>query len=169
MTITDPTDTRPGADEAADPRDRDGHPAPSPTRIGMNTDTLALGAFFIAVFAMLAALVAVGLAARSIDEHRAVQNTEEPAGAGGDVTNVSLAEFSISPDPIQISAGGSLAVTNEGAVVHNLSVEGNSTPMLDPAGSASLDLSGLEPGTYTIICDVSGHAAAGMEATLTVE
>ena len=145
-------------------------PSPTPARIGMNTDTLAVGAFFIALFAMLAALVAVGLAARSIDEHRAVAATDAPASGGsGDATNVTLAEFSISPDPVRVSAGGTLSITNEGAVVHNLSVEGSATPMLDSGGRATLDLAGLEPGSYTLICEVSGHAAAGMEATLTVE
>ena len=156
ITDTDPAESRPAP--------------PTPARIGLNTDTMAFGAFFIAIFSMLAALVAVGMASRAIDEHRAVAATAGSTdGSAGDATSVSLAEFSISPDPIQVAAGGTLSVTNEGAVVHNLSVAGNATPMLDSGGRATLDLSALEPGTYTVICDVSGHAAAGMEATLRVE
>ena len=165
MTITDPAPPK-----AADPTPVEAQPAsPTPARIGLNTDTMAFGAFFIAIFAMLAALVAVGLAARSIDEHRAVGATAAAGGSADDATSVSLAEFSISPDPIEVAVGGTLSVTNEGSVVHNLSVEGNATPMLDSGGRATLDLSALEPGSYTVFCDVSGHAAAGMEATLTVE
>lgn len=141
---------------------------PAPPRPGLNTDTVALGALFVAMFAFLAALVAVGLASRSIDEHRAVQAGEAPTAESSAALSVSLSEFSISPDPIDIEAGGALTVTNDGAVVHNLNVEGNATPMLESGDSATLDLSKLGPGSYTVICDVPGHAAAGMEATLDV-
>lgn len=163
MTITEHprTDTVPEQESGA------GGGAQPPRRPGFNTDTVALGALFVAIFAFLAAGVAVALASRSIDEHRAVQAGDAPAAsAAGEA--VSLNEFSISPDPVEISAGGVLEVTNEGAAVHNLSVEGNATPLLDPGGSAALDLSGLAPGSYTLICDVAGHAAAGMQAVLEV-
>ena len=168
MTITEHTET--GTAPEQPPKVETGtQPAPpAPSRPGFNTDTVALGALFVAIFAFLAALVAVGLASRSIDEHRAVQAGEVPAATSAAGEAVSLSEFSISPDPIEISAGETLAVTNDGAIVHNLSVEGNTTPMLEPGGSAALDLSSLAPGSYTLICDVAGHAAAGMQTTLNV-
>ena len=167
MTITEHTDTGTAPESA--PTVKADAPAPTaPPRRGLNTDTVALGALFVAMFAFLAALVAVGLASRSIDEHRAVQGSEAPASASAGGPAVSLSEFSISPDPIEVGAGGSLAVTNDGAIVHNLSVEGQATPMLESGDSATLDLSGLDPGSYTVICDIAGHAAAGMEATLNV-
>jgi manganese oxidase len=55
-------------------------------------------------------------------------------------------------------------------MAHDLSVVGTDliTPMLQPGESASLDLSGLDDGTYTVICTVPGHEAAGMVATLQV-
>jgi manganese oxidase len=61
-------------------------------------------------------------------------------------------------------------VTNDGTMAHDLEVVGTDliTPMLQPGESATLDLSGLEPGTYTVICTVPGHEAAGMTGTLTV-
>ncbi len=40
--------------------------------------------------------------------------------------------------------------------------------MLESGDSATLDLSKLTPGSYTLICDVAGHAAAGMQAVLNV-
>lgn len=30
-------------------------------------------------------------------------------------------------------------------------------------------MGGLAPGAYTMVCDVAGHEAAGMKATLTIE
>lgn len=168
MTITEHTDTG-TAPEPSPPTAEADAPAPTaPPRPGLNTDTVALGALFVAMFAFLAALVAVGLASRSIDEHRAVQGSEAPAAASAAAQAVSLNEFSISPDPIEVAAGAELSVVNDGATIHNLSVDGNATPMLESGDSATLDLSGLAPGSYTLICDVAGHAAAGMEATLNV-
>lgn len=168
MTITEHTETGAASEPALTNVDAVQPSTPLPPRPGLNTDTVALGALFVAMFAFLAALVAIGLASRSIDEHRAVQANEVPAAASAAAEAVSLSEFSISPDPIELAAGASLSVTNDGAVVHNLSVEGQATPMLESGDSATLDLSGLAPGSYTLICDVAGHAAAGMEATLNV-
>lgn len=169
MTTIEQTDTTPGEEPAPPRASTIEQPAQTKSaRPGLNTDTIALGGFFVALFAFLAAIVAVGLASRAIDEHRAVQATGVPATTAGAGQSVSLSEFSISPDPIEVDAGGSLSVTNDGAVVHNLSVDGNATRMLESGDSATLDVSSLAPGSYTLICDVAGHAAAGMEATLTV-
>ena len=139
----------------------------SPGRPGLNTETLALSALFVAIFAFLAALFAVGLAGRSIDEHEAIASA--PAASSGETLPVSLSEFAIAPDELRTSTDTRLAVTNDGAVVHNLSVEGKATPMLQGGEAAELDISGLAPGTYTLRCDVAGHEAAGMKATLTIE
>jgi manganese oxidase len=89
------------------------------------------------------------------------------AAAAGPVS-VSLTEFAISPS--SISGADSLVVTNDGTMAHDLEVVGTDliTPMLQPGDSATLDLSSLEPGTYTVICTVPGHEAAGMTGTLTV-
>lgn len=169
MTITEHAET--GAVPEPTPMDVDAvrsSTSPSPARPGLNTDTVALGALFVAMFAFLAALLAIGFASRAIDEHRAVQASGLPAAGSANGQAVSLREFSISPDPIEVGTGASLSVTNDGAVVHNLSVEGQATPMLESGDSATLDLSGLTPGSYTLICDVAGHAAAGMQAVLNV-
>jgi FtsP/CotA-like multicopper oxidase with cupredoxin domain len=89
------------------------------------------------------------------------------AGAGGPAA-VTLSEFAISPEAITADTGTGLHVTNTGNVQHNVSIEGTSiaTPMIDAGGSTHLDLSTLEPGDYTLFCEVAGHKDAGMKARL---
>ena len=42
------------------------------------------------------------------------------------------------------------------------------TPNIPAGGTATLDLSSLEPGTYTIYCEIAGHASSGMQTPLTI-
>jgi plastocyanin len=56
---------------------------------------------------------------------------------------------------------------NDGAIAHTLlieNVDGFKLAMGDEA-SGSVE---LEPGTYSLYCDIAGHQSAGMEADLTV-
>lgn len=136
-------------------------------RGGLTFEALAVMAFVIAMIAILVAIFGVGLAARSIDEHRAT-----PVGGSGSSssTAVVLDEFTISPAPLQVSAGGSVSVANDGTAVHDLAVEGRdvATPELNPGENAELDLGGLQPGAYTVYCQIPGHRESGMEGELTV-
>lgn len=150
----------------------DSRAASPPRRPGLNTDTLALAGVFIAMFAFLGSVFAVGLAARAVDEHRALEagilGSDQPTS--GAPVAISLTEFRVAPDPVTVAAGtAALAVSNAGTVIHNLSVDGTATPMLDAGESADLDVSALAPGTYTLLCQVAGHEAAGMKATLIIE
>lgn len=140
-------------------------------RPGLNTDTLALGGVFISMFAFLAAIIAVAFASRAIDDHQAVADAIDGASSRGTTPNVvvSLSEFAISPGALEIPAGTVVAVDNTGAVTHNLSVDGTASPMIAGGDSVELDLSSLEPGTYTMRCDVPGHEAAGMVGSLTIK
>jgi manganese oxidase len=83
---------------------------------------------------------------------------------------VELSEFAISPSSIEVAAGGTLEVTNGGAIEHDLAVVGTdvATPMLAAGQSASLDLGDLAPGVYEVYCTVAGHDSAGMTGTLTI-
>jgi FtsP/CotA-like multicopper oxidase with cupredoxin domain len=55
-------------------------------------------------------------------------------------------------------------------MVHNLVVVGTDirTPDMNAGDTYTLDLAGLEPGEYEIICDIAGHEQAGMVGILTV-
>lgn len=140
-------------------------------RPGLNTDTLALAGVFIAMFAFIAALIAVGLAARAIDEHEAAPagSATTATGSSSSALDVELREFAIGPTSLDVPAeGATLEIRNTGAVTHNLSVDAKASEMLQAGQSTRFDLRGLAPGTYKMQCDVPGHAAAGMVGTVTV-
>ncbi len=134
---------------------------------GPTFEAIAVIALVVAFGAVIVSIFAMGLAARSIDEHRAV-----PAGGagGGGPVAVALDEFTIAPAPITVSAGGSLAVSNEGTTTHDLTVEDQdlTTGTLDAGGSGELDLSTLPAGTYTVFCSIPGHRESGMEDEVTI-
>jgi FtsP/CotA-like multicopper oxidase with cupredoxin domain len=69
-----------------------------------------------------------------------------------------------------VGVGGSLHVTNDGSVAHNLAIEDTDliTKDLNSGDSEHLALTGVEAGSYTMYCKIPGHREAGMEAALTV-
>ena len=70
------------------------------------------------------------------------------------------------------AAPGAVEVTyrNEGQAVHTLVIEGVAGFKLDVPEHGDVDKAtvDLEPGNYTIFCDVPGHRDAGMQAVLAV-
>ncbi len=127
-------------------------------------DGLFTIAIVVAVLALVGAVMAVGLGWRAIDESQ----LSAGGGGGGGQAMVSLSEFAVTP--ASIGTGGSLHVMDDGAVAHNLSIEGTELKTADiQAGKdAILELGDLAPGTYTMFCAIPGHREAGMEAELTV-
>ena len=51
---------------------------------------------------------------------------------------------------------------------HGIAIQGHgSSAVVDPGETSTLTAT-LKQGTYTFLCPVPGHAAAGMKGTLTV-
>ena len=124
--------------------------------------TYAFVAVLIGVFG-IAALVVALLIGTNKSEGAASTTASGPAA-------VTLSEFKIAPATINATNGAGLHVTNGGNVQHNLEIVGTSfaTKMIDAGKSEHLDISKLEPGDYTVICQVAGHKEAGMVAELIV-
>jgi plastocyanin len=61
-----------------------------------------------------------------------------------------------------------LALVNEGSLQHSLLIEGKDFKVLTNGRQTKSGKVTLDPGTYTIFCDIVGHRAAGMQATLTI-
>jgi plastocyanin len=122
--------------------------------------TLAVMAVFAALTAVLAIVAAL----------RAGETPAKAAEEGGPATaNLELAEWEITGD-LEIPPGDlSITLSNTGSMVHNLVFE-NGPRSVDVNGgeTVTFEPGHLEPGTYTIFCDIAGHRAAGMEARLVV-
>ena len=118
--------------------------------------------FLATVLAFSAVIVAGQAWARS--------NDAKDAAAAGAGTAITLSEFAIEPAVVEVAPDGSLTVTNSGQAEHNVRVEGTDlkSEMIAPGGTGTLSLAGLEPGAYTLFCEVSGHEDAGMTAELHV-
>jgi plastocyanin len=126
-----------------------------------------LGAWIFSFFALAFGFGALAVAGNALTKSEDAQTVAAVGGAG---TKVTLTEFKIDPSMVMVDEGGSIAVTNGGTVEHDLSIKGTDlkTKMLKAGESDTLDLSSLKKGSYTLFCEVSGHADAGMKASLMV-
>lgn len=133
-------------------------------------DSWTLVAVLFSGMALLAGIFGVGLGFRAIDESNDGGGGGAAADAAPATASIHLSEFAITPANVEIAAGGKIDVHNDGAAPHNLAIEGTGlvTPMLNAGQSATLDLAGLAPGTYALICKVAGHSDAGMKGTLVI-
>lgn len=121
----------------------------------------------LSVFSALTAVTAFLIAAIAVV---AIANKDDSSsGTSTGPVAVALSEYKVSPSTITVPVGGSLTVTNEGTMPHNLAVTGGpTTPDIAAGKSATLDLASLKEGTYEVTCTIPGHAAAGMKGTLVV-
>lgn len=94
------------------------------------------------------------------------------AAATQQLTVTALDSMRFEPGTITVRAGQPVELTlqNRGSMAHDLSLfEGVSQPVkIEAEGgqSASATFTIERPGTYTFVCTVLGHAAAGMRGTI---
>ncbi len=105
-------------------------------------------------------------------------DSDDSGGDGDDAAGCTTADSSITvgaQDALKFDAeayeadAGCVEITysNEGSVAHTLLIKGKSGFKLS-VGDEDTGSIELTPGDYTLFCDIAGHEAAGMEATLTV-
>ena len=102
--------------------------------------------------------------------------TSTTGGAGGGASSLPVEAFdSFEFDAEQYTAEAgeiTFRYVNEGSLPHTLVVDDHESDMrlkVAKKGDADEGSITLDPGDYTIYCDVAGHRAGGMEAELTVE
>ncbi|HEX6781429.1 MAG TPA: plastocyanin/azurin family copper-binding protein [Solirubrobacterales bacterium] len=99
---------------------------------------------------------------------------EEPVG-GPTMLQLAASPTALAFDTTELTASpGKVTIQfdNPSATPHNVVIEedGKELAGFDPITKGEESVSAeLEPGTYTFLCTVPGHAEAGMEGTLTVE
>jgi FtsP/CotA-like multicopper oxidase with cupredoxin domain len=119
---------------------------------------------WVAVIVALGALV-LGLVALIVRDDGGSAAAETPST----VVDIELGALQLVPNHLMAPAGNvTLRITNTDSVAHNLLVAGKSIPDLQPGASTELELGNLEPGEYPMLCEIAGHADAGMRGTLMV-
>jgi plastocyanin len=110
-------------------------------------------------------------------------------GGGSPAIKVTTTDFHFSPDSWTVPAGQpvEVTVTNNGSLGHEwvlLKLGASVTPPFDAddeekvlweieaqPGETNTEsfTAPTEPGTYTVVCGISGHLESGMQGTLTVQ
>ncbi len=119
----------------------------------------------VAIAVLFAAVISIGFA----QNNKGGGGGGEAAAAGQTIT-AELSEFKIVLSSAQVTPGSTITVKNTGTITHNLAVTGTElkTPDLAPGATATLDLAGLDPGNYELLCLTPGHASQGMKTSLVV-
>lgn len=113
-------------------------------------------------------LVAVFLAVVGIG-YKAHQSSAGAGAASNGVIDVSLKEFTISGNFNAPPGDVTFNIANNGTLVHDVVVTGlGKTAPINAGATDTLVLAKLAPGTYEVFCDLPGHKASGMVATLKV-
>lgn len=115
----------------------------------------------------LVVIVALGVFAYrsdALDDRRAADEAPRLADV------IIATEFAYELDPGARTSGNlDITLVNDGAIFHNLVIEGERGFVLEaqPGARASGQVE-LDDGTYVLFCSVPGHRAAGMVSTLTI-
>ena len=122
---------------------------------------IAAAAIVVATIVVIGGVAVTAMITSGSDTVEAVPTTQ---------LNATLSEFAIEGDFTAPAGNVVLNISNEGAIEHNVFVRGTSiqSQTLSGGGSTVLDLGVLEPGEYTLYCDVAGHESSGMSTTLTI-
>ena len=83
---------------------------------------------------------------------------------------VHMIDYGFVPANLSVPMEATITVVNDGKVPHSWIIPkvGVGTQDLAPGQSQNLDLSGIAPGTYTVTCDLPGHAKLGSVGTVTI-
>lgn len=92
-----------------------------------------------------------------------------PVGPGLVQVTIVGIEFAFDPNEVILSPTASITLDNQGAVVHDISIEGVPDFKVEAqAGTSIIGSINLAPGEYVIFCSIPGHREAGMEGVLLV-
>lgn len=120
---------------------------------------------FARIAALLAVLTLVGVACGGDEPTTAPPATETGSPTAGAVV-LTMTDNVFSPVDVTIASGAELQMVNDGAALHNVTIEGTDFDMDVQAGETMTATVDVDPGEYRMICEY--HESAGMEGTITV-
>jgi uncharacterized cupredoxin-like copper-binding protein len=117
----------------------------------------------------LSALVAIAIASLALVQLASARGDRPAAGTTTTVT-VKGGEFFFRLSTKSIAKPGAVTfvVKNVGQVLHDFTIDGKKTPLLQPGKTAKLVVTFKKKGKYPYSCTVPGHASAGMKSVFTV-
>jgi uncharacterized cupredoxin-like copper-binding protein len=117
----------------------------------------------------LPAVVAVALASLALVPLAAAR-TERQTSATATTIQVNGGEFffRLSTKSTLKPAKVTFVFKNVGHVAHDFTINGKTTPLIQPGKTAKLLVTFKKTGKYPYLCTVPGHAAAGMKGVFTV-
>jgi plastocyanin len=92
------------------------------------------------------------------------------SGSHAPSATVHTVEYRFEPPTLTVHKNAKVLVVNDGRVVHSwvLPQAGVGSAAIAPGASQTVDLSGVAPGTYSVICDQPGHARLGQIGSVTI-
>jgi uncharacterized cupredoxin-like copper-binding protein len=116
-------------------------------------------------------LCAAALAAIALGSCGGEDDASDAAPDGNGGIEVVARDIEFGESEYATNAGDvQLRYVNQGSIAHTLLIDDVDDFKLEVTGNGDEDQGSVElqPGTYTLFCDVPGHREAGMEATLEV-
>jgi len=95
------------------------------------------------------------------------------AAAATNATPITVKDFTLDPKDVTVKGVVSLAVTNAGPTIHNISIRdasGTVVAATKDLGSGQSEVLSVDipAGSYVLFCSLPGHESLGIKGTLTV-
>ena len=118
---------------------------------------------------IISALAAIAIASLALVQLASAHGDRSTAATATTV-QVKGGEFFFRLSTKSVSRPGKVTFVfkNIGHVLHDFSIRGRKTPLIQPGKTAKLVVSFTKKGKYAYLCTVPGHAQAGMKGTFTV-
>ncbi|MEA2434715.1 MAG: hypothetical protein QOG54_2172 [Actinomycetota bacterium] len=110
----------------------------------------------------LAVIALLGAACGGDDTNSDGADTGGDAGGAAESSTLTAENFSFSPTSLSIASGGSVDYTNNDDTEHNFSIDDADIDQdVEGGESATVDLSGLEAGSYDFYCKYHKDSMTG--------
>lgn len=122
-------------------------------------------------FAFTVAVMALALAFFGLRSEPASGASSGGTAAAAATVEVTVSEFRFSPLMITLPVeGGTINISNTGSAVHTFSVPelGLKSGDINPGATATVKVGPVAAGMYNVLCEIAGHAANGMTASLMI-